>query len=362
MLSRKQRKKIMKLLPSSKSSASSAGLLKTNKFDLDSGSGVADESKVSLDRLLFSAKIDYITIHTHGKVKLPTLAGRAIWPKKHHNLRLTVHDATAADIAALIRTFGTARLVELEIAIDVRPAAGVPLDQREAMLRAVMVDIFARGLEPSAGESMAKGFRAFYRRLESGYMVRPYNHGLPRASDQQLHGGRNDAAQVKGYWKRFDNRKALAPEKHCARVEVRLGSEGLVGHNLSTLTDLNDFKFRKKLMPYFRHVQGSTRLVRCKRGQPRDMLTMLRSRVQQHDQEHWSQAGVGPFLKGGKRELGHHRLMRDTPVNNRLGQALMRLEKQFRAKEFVRHDPMPAPGHPSWARPAEGFGQSRMTI
>ncbi len=182
--------------------------------------------------LRFSAKIDYITIHTSGKIKLPHLDGKPKWPRPHHGNRLTVHDATAADISAMVATFGPARLIELEIAIDVRPGLSVPVDEREGMLRSIMVNIFARGLEPSGGLGMLTKFRAFYRRLDSGYQVQPFNLALPRATDQQLHGGRNDAVQVKGYLKTRDQGIALPPSQQVARVEVRMGSEGLLGHDL----------------------------------------------------------------------------------------------------------------------------------
>ena len=67
-----------------------------------------------------------------------------------------------------------------------------------------MVDMFARGLEPSAGPDMAKGFRAIYRHRGGFGTVRPFNRRLPLATDQQLHGGRGDAVQVKAYLKTRD--------------------------------------------------------------------------------------------------------------------------------------------------------------
>lgn len=205
---------------------------------LNANGGDTGMTVMSLDRLMFGAKIDYVTIRTVGKVMLPALSGRPVWPPQYHGERLTVHDASAVDIQTLVGAFGAAVLLELEIAIDVRPRNCVPPEQRESLVQAVMVDIFARGLEPSAGVGMANQFRAFYRRLDAGHMVRPFNKGLPRATDQQLHGGRHDAVQVKGYLKRRDNRKDLPPEKHCARVEARLGSGGLLAHDLVTLNDL----------------------------------------------------------------------------------------------------------------------------
>lgn len=316
---------------------------------------------VSLDAISVGAKIDYITIHTPGRTKLPPMDGRAIWSRKHHGKRLTVHDATAADIVALVAAFGNARLIELEVAIDIRPAKGTPPEQCDAIVKAVMVDIFARGLEPSAGGGMVPGFRAFYRRLDKGYVVRPFNLGLPRATDQLLHGGRNDAAQVKSYWKRRDQGAPLPPDKQSARIEVRLGSEGLFGHDLPTLTDLNGFRFRKKLMPYFWHFRGTARLKPASPKARTPLMAVLSAKSDEYDQAAFKQAGVGAFGRGGKRAKSAVRLLRNTPVNNRLGQALLRLERQFHKDKFVRADMAEFVGAPMPARISPDLGQSRMT-
>jgi hypothetical protein len=289
------------------------------------------QDSINYKDLRFGAKIDYITIHASGEITLPHLDGRPKWPRAHHGKRLTVHDATAADINTLIATFGSARLIELEIAIDVRPALSVPAAEREGMLCSIMVNVFARGLEPSGGLGMTKQFRAFYRRLNNGYEVRPFNLGLPRATDQQLHGGRNDAVQVKGYLKTRDQGLALPPSKQVARVEVRMGTEGLLGQGLETLTDLPAFKFRKKLMPYFRHIDGCKRPIGVKHSN--NML--LRSMIvwqQKFDQAEFDHVGVGAMLKGGKRCDSAVRLTRNIPLNDRLGQALARLELQFQPR------------------------------
>lgn len=291
---------------------------------------------VDLGALSLRAKIDYVTIHTKGKVKLPSLTGKAVWPRRFNGLRLTVHDASKTDIETLIDVFGYAYISELEIAIDFRPRKAVCGSECESLLQGVMVGLFARGLEPSAGMDMSKGFRAFYRRLENGYIVRPFNLGLPRSTDQQLHGGRHDAVQVKSYWKRRDHGVDLSPTKQVARVEVRMGSAALAGHDLNTLNDISGFKFRKKLMPYFTHVSGTRRTVRGAQNSSNEMLKMLVAKQHAIDKEHFAFSGVGPFVPGGERTSTNIRLMRDIPVNHRLGQALTRLEQRFCKDKFVR--------------------------
>ena len=317
---------------------------------------------IDLKMLNFSAKIDYITIYTPRKVKLPAISGRQIWPRKYYGERLTVHDATSGDIDVLIGAFGAARICELEIAIDVRANKHVPASDCEGLLQAVMVNIFARGLEPSRGQGMPKGFRAFYRRLDQGYMVRPFNRGLPRATDQLLHGGRQDAVQVKGYWKRRDQGVTLQSHEQVARVEVRLGSEGMFGLGLTSLTDLGDFRFRKNLMPYFSHVQGTTRVIRGRNGKPNQILDLLLAKQHEFDDAHWNKVGVGAFLKGGNREHGSVRFTRNTPVNNRIGQALTRMERQFRKTKFPPLTQSGMDGYLKVARPCAVLEKSSVAV
>lgn len=282
-----------------------------------------------LQLLTFSAKIDYITIHTPAKVRLPALTGKAIWPKKERGRRLTVHDASARDIVVLTRVFGPARLIELEVAVDVRPAAHVQPEDREAILKSVMVNMFARGLKPDRGLAMKKQFRAFYRWHPNGCSIGPFNKRLPLPSDQQLHGGRHDAVQVKTYLKRSDARIPLHPEKQVARVEVRLGSEGLLMQGIDTLADVKTFKFRKHLMPYFSHVMGTARLARRKVGLPSPLLILLTEKNRQISLNHWNKVGIGAYLRGGTREGDDVRFIRNTKLNNRIGQALGRIDLQF---------------------------------
>ena len=199
---------------------------------------------------------------------------------------------------------------------------------------------------------MSNQFRAFYRHIGPASFLRPFNRALPRATDQQLHGGRTDAAQVKAYFKTRDQGVLLAPHLQVARVEVRLGSEGLRGHKLVALTDMAGFGFRKRLMPYFRHVIGSIRPVRPA-SKSVSMLTLLDGKNHEYDLEEFQRSGVGAFLAGGKRAGQKVRLLRDTSVNNRIGQALGRLEgpgsrnkSVCEAVPSVLGNPVPA-RHPS---------------
>jgi hypothetical protein len=315
-------------------------------------------ASVLMPGLIYSAKIDYITLETPCKLQLPGLMGKAKWPPQHHYRRLTIHDAQFSDLIAMESLYGPIRLLELEIAVDIRPVASLGLKERQSLAERLMVDQLAKQLEPSDGAGMKDHARTFYRRLASGYKVAPFNMRLPCPTDQQLYGWRNDDVQVKAYWKKVDQREKLAPDQHVVRVEVRLSPAGLNLHGLETTADLQNFRFRKSLMPYFRHVQG-VRTPKSKTASA--MLKLLRDKSSEFDQSHFNAVGVGAFLKGGRRSDQNVLWVRNTGVNNRIGQALMRLERQFSEKNRVS-SPLSESENPYLVRPAAWLDKSPMTI
>jgi hypothetical protein len=300
--------------------------------DLSTVGGASD----LMPGLIYSAKIDYITLETPCKLKLPGLMGKAKWSPKHHYMRLTIHDAQFSDLTALEALYGPMRLLELEIAVDIRSSGSLSNEDRENLSKHLMVDQLAKQLEPSDGAGMKDHARAFYRRLGHGYKVAPFNMRLPYPTDQQLYGWRNDDVQVKAYWKKVDQREKLEPDQHVVRVEVRLSPAGLNLHGLVTTANLQNFRFRKCLMPYFRHVQG-VRTPKSKTASA--MLKLLRDKSSEFDQSLFDAVGVGGFLKGGTRSEQNVLWVRNTGVNNRIGQALMRLERQFSKKNVCRLAP-----------------------
>jgi hypothetical protein len=297
--------------------------------------------RVNLTELKVNAKFDFITFETPGKVDLPALQGRVLWGRKDHYRRFTLHDPCPEDIRALALTLGSLRILELEVAVDFRPGAHVPLERRVELLNAVMVDVFARGLDPRQGQLINDDFRAFYRRTGSGYKVGPFNKRLPLPTDQLLHGGRGDPAQVKCYYKVTDQGEEIAEHSHVARVEVRLSGIGLDVHGLRELRDLSNFKIRSGLMPYFRHVAAVERRPALR---PTAMSTLLRETERRLDHSHWDKVGVGAFLPKGTRASTRARLRRDVYVNNRIGQALGRLEERYRKALFVQVEDREASG------------------
>lgn len=318
---------------------------------------------LDLKNLIFTARIDFVTIATHGRIPLPPIDGTVKWPRDYNGSRLTIHDMSPTDLCLLQDVLGDAPILELEVAVDLRPRPGVPAEARLPMLRAVMVNLFAKQLHPKGDLRRPERLRAFYRRLEHGYRLMPFNKAQPSATDQQLRGHRNDDEQVKAYLKTIDQRVALSPDRYVARVETRLSGNGLQRRGLLTLQDLDGFKFRRWLTPLFKHVDGVEPRRRSKPPANPELAGLLDQWQAKHDRTHWDQAGAGAFTSRGNRgaRMARMRFTANTPVNDRIGQALWRLEKSFRSVKFVCFDQAVPGVEPALARVPASSAQSAMT-
>lgn len=293
---------------------------------------MTDSTFYSLDQFRFTAKIDYLSVKGLAKRPLPDLDGKAKWPRSTPG-KLTVQDCSAADLHKLAELLPTAVIDEVEVSVDVRTARELPQDLQDQALRAFKSEYVAKRLKPTFNEGTNSGFRGAYD--PDHKRLCPFNRRVPKGKEQLLYGHRNDGAQVKCYYKKTDNGRDLQRQERSVRVEVRLGQQGLDQHGVLHLTDLTVFKFRKQLMPYFTHVHGS-RHRRVRQAKTKPLLAVLQGKQDQIDQAHWEKVGVGSFQRGGKREAAALVLKRDIELNNRIGQALGRLERSFSVKKFVR--------------------------
>lgn len=287
---------------------------------------------LDLSEFKFSASVDYVTLKGLKKGPLPSLDGKTIWSTTTPG-KLTVHDATAADVRSLAEAFPTGFIDELEICVDIRTAQLLTAELQHEALKAFKAEFVAKGLMPTFIDGTNSGFRGAYDHT-IGRTV-PYNHRVPTADQQLLMGHRNDGVQVKSYYKRTDQRKNLPVALQCIRVEVRMNMIGLDHHSLLTVQDLLGFKFRTQLMSYFTHVSGS-RLKKARKSRRTNLLVLLHSKQNELDRPHWERVGVGAFLPGGKRQKPNLVFKRDITLNNRIGQALGRLERSFSVKKIVR--------------------------
>lgn len=173
----------------------------------------------TLNQLLFSAKIDYITLNNPvgHRLPLPPFDGTVKWSRKHHYRRLTIHDPSPEDIAKLELSFGADTLIlELEVAVDQKPVDPPNL----LLLQHVMREFPGRRLCPTASSLYGSSRKAFRPSLNRTV-------GLGKApclpDDQMLIGSRTDVVQVKCYLKRTDQGQTLQEDEAGVRIEVRLG-------------------------------------------------------------------------------------------------------------------------------------------
>lgn len=75
----------------------------------------------------------------------------------------------------------------------------------------------------------------------------------------------------------------------------------------------------------------------------------------------WDRCGVGTVEHGGKAAHKAHRLLRDQEINDRVGQALGRLEQAYRRAKFEREPAGPNSPIPGLARVLAAPRQSSMT-
>lgn len=242
---------------------------------------------VKLEQLRLRAKIDYITLNnpTGRTVPLPQLDGQLKWSRRYHFRRFTIHDPSPRDIRTLLSAFGCdVQILEMEVAVDFRPSQ----DQTDfTLLGKVMVDVFGRRLCPSARALVAVPRRAYRPHLKRTIHLR---NSPCMADDQLLLGAREDQVQVKCYLKRRDQYHILPDQDAVARLEVRIAQEELKILGLSTLICIKGFPWRKKLMPYFRHRTPSAK---------------------------------------GNSEDGTFERRCEGEINDRIGQALTRMERQY---------------------------------
>lgn len=268
-----------------------------------------------LTQLIFSPKIDYFTVGAPRGSKLPALQGRVRWHGGSSGY--TVHDATPADVRALAGL----PLRELEIAVDVRPKASIQGATREQLLEQVMLGIFAKGLSPQHD-----GCQPYFRGAWWSGSMRPFNKRLPPPRTSMVFGHKeHESWQTKAYFKTIDMCVELPVKELAARVEVTLKLEQLDLHGLHHVGDLIGFSLRRELSSYFRHVEGLE--PRALRRRPKSELhRLLVSKQAELLNAEFDRVGVGCASRGGKHEGIDVRTIADKAVNDRIGQALGRLE------------------------------------
>lgn len=276
-----------------------------------------------LNQLIFSAKIDFLRLATPGKLALPSLSGKPLWARKEACRWLTVHDPSPEDVKALVRLYPSLWVQSMEVAVDVFPKPSVSLAHWNAYLEAVMLGMFAKGLDPRY-----RGGRQHFRGAawKRGEKARPFNKRLPNPHHQLVYGRRDESWQTKAYFKQADMGAMLPERWRVARVEVALKLDQLDKHGIHEVSDLVGFRFRRELMPYFHHVRAIEPRIRSRRKPLPPLLDALTRKQSELLHDEFTKVGIGCALHGGRYGTVATRVRPDTAVNNRIGQALHRLQ------------------------------------
>lgn len=283
-----------------------------------------------LSQIEVRSSIDFIRISTPGWQKLPpTILGRPAWGVAAHYRELTIHDLDAHDIPLLAAAFPHAGILGLEVTLDLVPAAPCSPAGRLRLLEDCFAQV-ARRLHPYGAPRMRRAKTAGY--VPEIGKLRPFNHRTPNPNESLYYGFRNDQpVQVKVYCKKRDNGVALPERQWSVRIETTLKAAMCAEFGLHGLGDVLDFPYRKVFMPYFRMMRGP---VASGRRTERAVLKIVNARrssaLQADANAGWASTGVQ-----GARTLPDVRFLRDPTINQRLGQALQRLEERFSRREIV---------------------------
>lgn len=304
--------------------------------------------QLPISELRFVAKLDYIKFllpkgrrllfHLDGRVSPSKPAGEGL-------NQFTIHDVTPADVRTLIERCGNARLVAVEVAVDMHPKAVLPPAERLALLHRTFMAAAARFRPEDATP---------YGHMERGALSSERQKPLPlerrfaTPAETVIYGGRNSPMNSKLYLKVLDHGIDLPMAEWFVRTELTLERYALAEEaiNLKTLSDLVGFRFRKAFSSSFRIIQEPR--VRKIRGlTPEDHKKMTRRMDRA-----WRTAGVGKFalprelpaemlipaiVKTRRRQRVQlpyeaYQLMRDVSACQKFGQALLGLERGFRSK------------------------------
>lgn len=283
---------------------------------------------IDLSGLELSAKIDFVTVATTSKCELPALSGSIKWPRLFNNRRLTIHDPTPDDLRILVAHLRDPDILELEVAVDLRPSVRDSESDHTDKLHHIYYEVNAR-LLPWHGARISNTVMGVFNPFKGASGgLEPFDMRRPRKPWQAIYGHRDHPAQVKLYIKTLDQRESLPWQEHVVRTEVRLSGVALADHDLTRLSDLFGFRYRNRLSPYFRLVHDSRRRFRHAASEG-GILKVVRRRLEEIDQDTWADVGAPGFRDNAKVVM-----RRDIEANRRFGQALRRIEKLLAKTRF----------------------------
>lgn len=258
--------------------------------------------------------------------------------------KATIHDPSRRDIERLVDNLCDPSMVELEIAVDLKPKVA-PSDPSWYGTMLNTYDALASRLRPEDRALWGYGKRGAVE--GKGMPVRPLEGGRPKSPQEIIYGSRYSFAQARMYWKTLDQGRLLDEADQVIRMEVTLKNfahESLAP--MPTLSYLIGYPYRSIFTQHFRIIERPE--VRKLPG----LDAAEKARREARMTRAWNKAGVAKFaihpvlpedtllndLKEIRRrqraQLPHaeYKLIRDQAANAKIGSALTNLERRLRQR------------------------------
>ena len=237
-----------------------------------------------------AASIDFFTVFCEVRMPLPALHGKAIWTKDithRTQWNLTVHDPTRDDVKTVIDILEDPVPVTLEIAVDLKPKASIPVSERSLLLQQTYTAVAGR-FRPEDATEWGYGVRGSLN--GAGQKPHPFHTRFPDPDQQLIYGHRGDFMQAKAYLKQVDQGAELPIEEHRMRMEVYLRLAALVEWDIVKLSDLLGYQYQRTFAKHFRLIDRPELRASKKRRDVRET-----SKLETKMARAWRTAGVGKF-------------------------------------------------------------------
>lgn len=292
-----------------------------------------------------SAKVDFVKLFSPNLNGIKRIKGKLQIGRDFRNgrtgYRITIHDLLPSDLELYKDQLHDAEIIELEIAIDFKPRSSLTKAEfdRELELWRVWLIMHvypwdAHGIQKAHRLTRAKNSKDKTPVTEATFGGINHQERLPDYNQTFYLGHRDDkwadpripnSAHMKIYGKRFDQNDDLTFKKWSARIEVTLKENSCQLLSLKHLNDLKGFNFRKALSGYFRMIDiDKVALPPAKTTHP--LIGIMRSFSEKFLRHVITNVGAYALKY---RKIVTYRDS-DTIANERIGDALANLGKQFK--------------------------------
>lgn len=298
---------------------------------------------LEFDLLDVRASFDYVKLHYPIRAKsrfAPDPRYRWAYTKGASKCTLTVHDPAPADLRTVCDRLDDPLIAEIEISVDLWPAADVPMEERAQLLERTFVALALR-FRPDDELAHGAGFKGAF---SAGWVgAKPFHRRWAKPGETLVYSHRGEGHGAKLYLKNRDQGRHLPPEQHRVRIETTMRSpKGLHFKPFGQLSSLSNGLLRRHFAKVFRIID---------RPEVRKPSRYTAEKLAEHNERMmsmWMKAGVGafaqrplpadatPWAKAASKyredetlPLDVYRLRRDIAANAIIGERLRKLDRQM---------------------------------